>query len=88
MKKNVVLMISFILTAALMFSVFAMSVSAVTLKDSRIPLAGGEFIFDDEEEENETPKSSPKTGDPAVWLVLLAGISLSAAGAVKKSRAK
>ena len=89
MKKDVVWILSFVLMSVLLFGALSVGVSAITLKDSRVPLAGGEFIFDDDENA-ETPRSSPKTGDSMALAVLLAGVSLTVAGAgvVKKSRAR
>jgi hypothetical protein len=94
MKKGIILIISFILILAMMFSVCSMTVMAKTLKDNPVPLAGGEFFgADDEEiEAEDTPLANPRTGDSMVlFILLLAGISLitiTTASVMKKSRAK
>lgn len=91
MKRELVLIISFILILTMMFSVFSMSVTAKTLKDNPVPLAGG-FDFGADDDAGGTENSAgvnPKTGDNAIVLVIfLAGLSLAAvtAGVIKKSR--
>ena len=91
MKKGLIFIISFSLICAMMFSVFSMSVSAVTIKDSRVPLAGDVIFFDDDDNAGDTGRASPQTSDSMSLFVLVAGISLSAiatVGIMKKSRAK
>ena len=87
MKKNLVLKISFILILTIMFSMNVMAKS-VTIRDNPVPLAGGVFEFDSDED----TAANPKTGDNMLLLIILAGIALPAASAVggimKKSRAK
>ena len=83
MKKKIVFIVSFIL----IFAMVSVSVSAITVKDTRIPLAGGDIDFEAYAGE-ETPSVNPKTGDNMLLLLVLTGISLTAAGIIKKSRAK
>ena len=95
-KKNFVLIISFILILtilALMFSVFSMSVAAsVTIKDKPVPLDSG--VVDDLGTEEETTIVNPKTGDKMLSLIILASMSLTILSistvvcTIKKSRAK
>ena len=88
MKKVFVLIISLILILTIISSVFSLSATAVSIRDNRIPLAGGDLDFGADEPE-ETQRVSPRTGDDILFIIL-AGISLTAAtaGIVKKSRVK
>ena len=86
MKKNLIFIISFVLIFATMFLALSMAVTAkpATIKENPVPLAGG-FDFADDE----TKTESPRTGDNMLLLIILSGISLTAAsiGVTKKWRA-
>jgi len=89
MKKVFIFIILIILITAMIFSTGIAEAS--TIKENRVPLAGGDFNFEADEPE-ETAKASPKTGDSMLLFIILAGISVTAAGTtagiIKKSRAK
>ena len=96
MKKGFILIVSVILILAMVFSVFSMNVTAKTVKDNPVPLAGGEFFGADDGEEIEsaaTPLANPRTGDNMIlFAVIMSGVSFAvigtASGVMKKSRAK
>jgi len=83
MKKALVL----VLILTMIFSVFSMGAAAkgVTIKENAVPLAGGAFFAADEDEAKTV---NPKTDDGMLFVIIIAGISLTAAGIMKKSRAK